>query len=55
MSVTCTTGDFNISVMKIAYIAGINESAPLFRVSTKGVMIDVSKAVVIQRKAVFFM
>jgi hypothetical protein len=39
--------------MKIAYIAGINESALWFRVSVKGVMIAVSKALVIQQKPVF--
>lgn len=47
-------GALSVSVMKIAYIAGMRESDLFSKVFVKGVIRDVSKEVVIQRNAVIF-
>jgi len=45
-------GVFNVSVIKMAYIAGINDADSSSSVFVKGVVLVVNKDVIIQRKAV---
>lgn len=54
ISKICVIGAFKSSVRKMAYMEGIKELFLFSNESTKGVIIDVSNAVVNQRLAVIF-